>query len=264
MSVITQALILGRDMIFRPGRAFARLRSMSRPGEAFGPAVLIYIFSTSVHSVFYSLKPVDFPSESAHVLKHALSTWQWLGAELLWGTLFMAAWFLFLLFFLGISRSGNLPLKLGFALMLTALPLALIACQAGNGVPALALAGIWGAVAGLSGFAGFRLQKHFPHGMLKPLISLFLCASAVTLFIIPLQIAAIRLNWENGYIVALYIGGFWILGLCAAGIRAITGIGLARNVLALVLSVFLNMEMLFSLSLGGLVPENIMRIMFSP
>ncbi len=249
-------------MILRPGRAFERLQSRSLSDwSGFQAAVLIYLFSTIVHSVFYSLKPVDFPSQAGQVIMQRLSTWQWLGAELLWGTLFMAVWFLFLVFFLGILRSRNLPFKLGLALIPAALPLALIACQVKNGVPAPALAGIWAAVAGLSGFAAFR---HVSPGKWKPLVSLLLSATAVVLFIIPVQIAAVCLKWENGYIAVLCIGGFWILGLCAAGMRAIAGTGLARNVLAIVLSLILNMEMLFSLSLGGLVPENIMRVMLAP
>lgn len=265
MSVITQALILGRDMIFRPGRAFERLRSRSLPGwSGFQAAVLIYLFTTIVHSVFYSLKPVNFPSQAGQIIMQRLSTWQWLGAELSWGTLFTAVWFLFLVFFLGIFRSGKLPLKLGLAIIPAALPMALIAYQTENSVPALALAGIWFAIVGLSGFAAFRLSCGFPHEMLKSLVSLLLSASAIALFIMPVQIAALALNWENGYIAVLYMGGFWIMGLCAAGIRAIAGTGLARSVLALVLSLILNIEMLFSLSLGKLVSENVMRVMLAP
>lgn len=256
MSMIKEALLLSKEVITCPARAFKRI--CASPHGLY-PAALVYFFFTVCHSLFYALKPADFPAEAGQVLNEVISPWAWMRTELFWGTVFMLAWIFFLASFLEILRRGRLPLRIIAALSAAALPGILIALQAKKNASFPVVLLSWSLLLAFFSFFSWRLR-----GEWKPLASLFLSLNAIALLILPAQAAAAAVRWENAYIAVQFAGAVWMLAVSATGIRAFTGSGIARNVLALSLALILNMGLVYSLHLAEIVPARALKVLIAP
>ncbi|MFH1619453.1 MAG: hypothetical protein ABIG11_06060, partial [bacterium] len=201
IDTLTETLILAWETVANPRQAFRRLRENRR----LVPPAAIYVFFTAAHSVFYCLKPRDFPAEAGLFLSAPPGLPGWLWTEFFWGSLFLTGWLYFLCAFLGLVSCGRMSLKLPASLAAAVLPSALHIFLARNGHPVIMIA--WVFVTALIFLPFFFRFKAF----LKDMTALLLCLNAVEMVLLPLLSAAVLTGSEKAYMAFQTGGALWML-----------------------------------------------------
>jgi hypothetical protein len=76
--------------------------------------------------------------------------------------------------------------------------------------------------------------------------------------LVPMGLAA-SLRSKELFMASQAAGGFWILGCATVGLRRLTGLRLPRVFMAVLLSMFFQIALAFTLHILGLVPKDILK-----
>lgn len=236
--------------LFKPSRAAEEAR---RPGSLM-PAALIYLAYLAASAAFFAWKPFDFPDPNVPYPRETQGLWFWLKVmlwqppvELLWIGLLMAVveWF----------RAGKMFLRLLGAVLATAVPFVLLVLYKWASV------GWWGfallslAWAGLMAFWAARV----PAEQWRPVAALMLGLNVVGLLMTAPMALATAAGSAQLYQAAQIGGGLWVLLCGTLALRALTGLRLPRCFMSMLLSMFMQIGVVFTLHMLGLVPKDILK-----
>lgn len=270
---------LSKSFLFFPGRA----AEACADEENLAPCFWIYAAFTLGTMLFFALKPFDFPDQNAPYPREAQTLWFWFKV-MLWQPPLEAAWIAFLLGLVAWFRQGSLPLRLVSAVAWTAVPFILMAVYAAagkaEGCDKIALAAMtpecreklvlaareirtakWamglGALVWLGLFA--PLWRRLSRTEVLPVVLFMLGVNAVGVLMLAPMSLAVLLRSKGLFMASQAAGGFWILGCATVGLRRLTGLRLPRVFMAVLLSMFFQIALAFTLHLLGVVPKDILK-----
>jgi hypothetical protein len=241
---------LARACLFTPSRAAEEAR---RPGSL-TPALWLYLVYLLASAVFYAYKPFDFPDKTAAFPRETQNLWFWLKV-MLWQPPLELLWIGLLLALVEWFRAGKLFFRLLGAVLATAAPFVLLVVYKQGGL------GWWGfallalAWACVMAFWAARV----PAEQWRPVAALMLALNAIgLLMLLPMALSA-AVDSPNLFQAAQIGGGLWVLLCGTLALRALTGLRLSRCFMAVLLSMFMQIAVAFSLHMLGLVPKDILK-----
>lgn len=258
MKLLISAWELARDLVVRPSRAFER---MERPGAALPEAFLVYLAFTVVFSVFYALKPADFPLAAKAAFEEGgmpQGFWFWFGTGVL-GTLMTVVWTALLGAMLQFAPERRLPLSLALQLGWTAATVILVVLYYNTQLTKAGLGFAWLVL--LSPLVWLARTRRIPW---LRLLSLMLALNVFSALSVAPMSAAVLLRSENLYTGSELVLLLWMLGAGTAGIRRFTGLGTPRVFLPLGFTMVASVMLLFSLHFMGLVSTRMLKVYFLP
>ncbi|MBI5239524.1 MAG: hypothetical protein HY926_03565 [Elusimicrobia bacterium] len=271
---------LSKSFLFSPGRAAKDCTD----DKNLAPCFWIYAAFTLGTMLFFALKPFDFPDQNAPYPREAQTLMFWFKV-MLWQPPLEAAWIAFLLGLVVWFRRGSLPVRLTSAVAWTAVPFILMAVYAAAGKPGagcshLDMAAIppacyeplaraareirlakWAMLLGAAVWIGLfvPLWRRLARTEVVPAITFMLGVNAVGVAMLAPMILATSLRSKGFFMASQAAGGFWILGCATLGLRQLTGLRLPRAFMAVLLSMFFQIALAFTLHLLGLVPKDILK-----
>lgn len=226
----------------------------ARPREALPASLRVYAAFLLLYALFFWLKPFDFPDPNVGVPREAQGLLFWLKV-MGFQPLLEAAWVVFLL---GMARwfaAGRLAPRLLTGVLWTAAPFILLVVYHQNAMPkALFAAGgaLWLASYGL-------VIKREDLGALRELLSFMLALNAIGIaLLVPMTLLTAARSREL-FMLTQGLGGFWLLGAGALGLRKLTGLRMSRAFLSMLLSMFMQIAFTFLLYMLGIVPKEILK-----
>ncbi|MBI5629564.1 MAG: hypothetical protein HY921_01630 [Elusimicrobia bacterium] len=231
-----------------------RAAEACRNESALGPNMKIYIAFVACSTIFYWLKPWDFPDQlsAEPAASHDLLFWL---KVMLWQPPLEAAWIAFLIGFIAWFKNGSWPLRFSCAVLWTGAVfwLTIAYGQGAIGKSAYAAASL----ACLSPFA-FLLRK-LNAAEAKSLAAFLLGLNAIGIVLLLPMEGAVGLDWPNLFKAAQILGGLWILAAGTTGVKTLSGLRLPRAFMAVLLSLFFQMSLAITLYLSGAVPKEILK-----
>lgn len=249
--MLKSIIVLGRRALFSP----TRTASESGKAETLRPAILLYAAFLLGYTLFFWVKPLDFPDTGAVVSDQSLGLVFWIKV-MLWQPPLEAAWIIFLMGFVAWFQKGGLPVRLVAGAAWTALPFILMAAYLQkNGIPK------WAFAAGaLGSFALFYpVLRKTPAAAWRPVVAFMLSINVIGLVLLLPMSAAVLIRHTGFFDCSQIAGGLWILGVGTLGLRELTGLRLPRAFMALLFSMFFQVALAFSLHLLGIVPKEILK-----
>jgi len=232
-----------------------RAAKASRQEDNFVPCLAIYLAFTLGYMLFFRFKPFDFPDQNAAFPREPQTLMFWF-KTMLWQPPLEAAWVAFLLGLAAWFRSGRLPARLLGAVAWCAAPFVLMAAYAAHaGIGKAALAA--GSLVWLGLFLPLWLRATRAEAL--PVLNFMLGVNAVGAAVLAPMILAVWLRGSALFMAAQAAGGFWILGCATLGLRELTGLRLPRAFMAVLLSMFFQIALAFTLHLLGVVPKDILK-----
>lgn len=248
--MLRETLRLGRLYLFSPAKG----AEAARKEGSFIPSLWLYLAFTAGYMLFFWLKPWDFPDQNAPFPRETLGLFFWFKV-MLWQPPLEIAWILFLMGLVAWLRGGSLPMRLAAGVLWTASPFILIACYAQNTIPRWAFAA--GSLAWTALF--YPCWRKVPREEWMPVASFMLGINVIGLaLIIPMAVSAL-IKQADLFTFVQIAGGLWILGAGTLGLRALTGLRLPRAFMSVLLSMFFQIALAFTLHLLGLVPKEILK-----
>ncbi len=249
--MLRQATALGRLYLLSPAKGAAE----ARQEKSFLPSLWLYAAFLAGYLLFYWLKPWDFPDALAAFPRESLDLAFWLKV-MLWQPPLELAWIVFLAGLVAWFQEGSLPLRLTVAVAWVMAPFILMVGYAQSGGLSKEVFAL-GSAAWLALFA--PLLRKVPRRDWKPLVAFMLGINVIGLaLLVPLE-AAVLLRQAAVFNFAQIAGGLWILGAGTLGLRALTGLRLPRAFMAVLLSMFFQVALAFTLYLLGAVPKEILK-----
>ncbi|MDD5657147.1 MAG: hypothetical protein PHF00_07820 [Elusimicrobia bacterium] len=236
--------------MFSPSRAAQACRERS----ALAPCAAIYAAFTVAYLLFFAFKPFDFPDATAPYARQAEGLAFWLKV-MLWQPPLEAAWIVFLAGLAAWFASGRLAVRMALATAWAAAPFVLMAVYASSSMSKPPLAA--GTLVWLGLFV--PLWRRLKSAQFAPLLCLMLGLNVIGLAVLPGMIAAALARSPGLFQAVQAAGALWLLGCGGLGLRALTGLRLPRAFMALVLSMFFQVALAFSLHLLGVVPKDILK-----
>lgn len=241
---------LARACLFKPKRAAEESR---RPGSL-TPALWIYLVYLLASAVFFAWKPFDFPDPAAPFPRETQNLWFWLKV-MLWQPPLELLWIGLLLALVEWFRAGKLFFRLVAAVAATAVPFVLLVVykQGGLGWWGFALLSlVWAA---LMAFWAARA----PAESWRPVAALMLALNAIGLLMLAPMALSAAVGSPQLFQAAQIGGGLWVLLCGTLALRALTGLRLPRCFMAVLLSMFMQIAVAFTLHMLGLVPKDILK-----
>ncbi|MCX5794368.1 MAG: hypothetical protein NTY77_02580 [Elusimicrobia bacterium] len=282
--MLSRVWTLSKTFLFSAERA----AQASQDEENLAPCFWIYAVFTLTTMLFFTMKPFDFPDQNAAYPREAQNLMFWFKV-MLWQPPLEAAWMAFLLGLVVWFRQGSLPVRLVSGVAWTASPFVLMAVYATVGADAnQAIAELAKGAAGAARadaearvIAGARavtiarwalglgtiawiglfvpLWRRLTRSEVLPVVLFMLGVNAIGLVMLAPMILATVLRSSNLFMGTQVVGGFWLLGWATLGLRKLTGLRLPRAFMAVLLSMFLQIAVAFTLHLLGLVPKDILK-----
>lgn len=226
----------------------------ARPREAFAPAVKVYAAFVLLYALFFWLKPFDFPDPNVGVPRETQGLLFWLKA-MAFQPLLEVAWVVFLY---GMARwfsAGGLTMRMAVAVFAAAAPFILIVLYYQNEIPKAAFA------AGAAAWIGFSLwyARGESWEPLRELLAFMLALNAIGIALLVPMVLFTAARSQQLFMLTQGLGGFWLLGAGALGLRQLTGLRMSRAFMAMLLSMFLQIAFAFTLHLLGVVPKEILK-----
>ena len=275
---------LSKSFLFSPERA----AQASQDERNLAPCFWIYAAFTLGTMLFFVMKPFDFPDQNAAYPREAQNLMFWFKV-MLWQPPLEAAWMAFLLGLVVWFRQGSLPVRLTSAVAWAATPFILMGVYAAVGTDAnraivelaKGAAGAARAEAEARVLAGARavtiakwalglggvawlglfvpLWRRLTRAEVLPVVVFMLGVNAVGVVMLAPMVLATVLRSSGFFMAAQAVAGFWILGCGTLGLRKLTGLRLPRAFMAVLLSMFFQIAVAFTLHLLGLVPKDILK-----
>jgi hypothetical protein len=225
-----------------------------KPKEAFLPAVKVYAAFLLLYALFFWLKPFDFPDPNVGVPRESQNLLFWLKV-MSFQPLLEVAWVVFLY---GMARwfsAGTLALRMTAAVFAAAAPFILILLYYQNFIPKSLFA------LGAAAWIGFSLwyAKGQSWEPLRELLAFMLALNAVGIALLVPMVLFTAMRSQQLFMLSQGLGGFWLLGAGALGLRQLTGLRMSRAFMAMLLSMFLQIAFAFTLHLLGVVPKEILK-----
>jgi len=247
---------LAKEVVVKPSEACERVQ---RDGKAFPAAALIYFTYLLLEWLFYSWKPADFPSLGAAVSNGAApGLREGMGAEFFSGLIFPFFWLLVFIAGLRLLKNGKLAFRILILAAATgagALVLAFLnAARAGRGLYACLVILITG------GACAYLRKNNFPW---KPAAALLLSSNVLSVIFLPVMAAGVYAGSETVYLSAGIISALWVVFFTLRGLRAVTGISIARCAAASIFSFGLALVIMYSLYGAGLIGKTAVRAMMA-
>ena len=101
--------------------------------------------------------------------------------------------------------------------------------------------------------------RRMPAGHWIAVASLMCALNIVGLLLLAPMWLSVQLGAEGLFKGAQIAGGLWILGCGTLGLRALTGLRLPRCFMSVLLSMFMQIALAFTLHMLGLVPKDILK-----
>lgn len=253
--MLRRALRLGRDYLLSPTRAAAA----ARHDENFIANLWLYAAFLAGNMLLYRLMPFDFIDKNAPFPRESLDLFYWFKVMMLWQPLFQAASIVLLMGFVVWFKEGSLPVRLALGVAWTAFALIIniVAYAQKGGIPKPVFAAASAACFALF----FPLLRKAPPQDWKPVFSFMLGVNAIGLFfLVPLG-AAVFAGAPEAFKYLQAADGLWLLGAGTLGLRALTGLRLPRAFMALLLAMFFQIALGFTLYLLG-VPGSVLKAVF--
>lgn len=251
--MLKRMLALGKALVFSPTRGAQE----ARKEENLAPAFWLYAAFVLGYMVFFRLKPLDFPDKNAPLPAEVQDLFFWFKVTL-WQPPLEAGWILFLLGLVRWFERGSWPVRFMSAVLWTAFPFILIVYYAQNALPKAGLAA--GFAAWLSLF--YPLVRGAPRALWRPLIAYMLGLNVIGVLLLAPMTLAVLLDAPMLFTASQAAGGFWILIVGTLGLRELTGLRLPRAFMSVLLSMFFQIALAFTLHLLGLVPKEILKALF--
>lgn len=241
---------LARASMFKPTRA---AEEAQRPGSLM-PALWLYLAYLIANAAFYAWKPFDFPDKTAAFPRETQNLWFWLKV-MLWQPPLELLWIALLLALVEWFRAGKMFFRLLGAVLATAVPFVLLVLYkwASINKPVFALLSL--AWAAILGFWAARV----PEKDWRPVTALMLALNAIGLLMLAPMVLAAVIDAPQLFQAAQIGGGLWVLLCGTLALRALTGLRLPRCFMAVLLSMFMQIGVAFTLHMLGLVPPNILK-----
>ncbi|MDD5629166.1 MAG: hypothetical protein PHU21_08875 [Elusimicrobia bacterium] len=269
-------------------RSPARAADACRDDENLAPGFWIYAAFTLLMMLFFALKPFDFPDANAPYPRGAQGLMFWFKV-MMWQPPLEAAWMALLLGLVVWFRQGSLPVRLAAGVAWTAVPFVLMAVYAAVGADASravaelakgaagaaradaearVVAGAravtmakWALGLGTAAWIGLfvPLWRRLTRREVMPVVGFMLGVNAIGVAMLTPMALATAWRSSNFFMAAQVAAGFWLLGALTLGLREATGLRLPRAFMAVLLSMFLQIAVAFTLHLLGLVPKDILK-----
>ncbi len=254
--MLKRAASLARLFLFAPARA----ADESMKEESLLPCLAIYIAFTAAYLLFFMFKPFDFPDQNAAYPREPQTLMFWFKV-MLWQPPLEAVWIAFLLGLVAWFRTGSLAVKLTGGALWAALPFVLIGVYAAaDTYRATLIAKVLLAIGPALWIGLFiPLWRRMTRSELMPVITFMLGVNAIGILILAPMIASIFLGSPGFFMGSQAAGGFWILGCGTLGLRRLTGLRLPRAFMAVLLSMFFQIAVAFTLYLLHIVPKDILK-----
>lgn len=226
----------------------------ARPKEALPASARVYAAFLILYALFFWLKPFDFPDPNVGVPRETQGLTFWLKV-MCFQPLLEAAWVVFLL---GMARwfgEGRLAFRLIVGTFWTAAPFILLVLYHGSQMPKWAFAA--GAALWLASYA--LVIKREDAGPLRELLSFMLALNAVGIALLVPMTLLTAMRSKELFMLTQGLGGIWLLGAGALGVRQLTGLRMSRAFLAMLLSMFMQIAFTFTLHMLGIVPKEILK-----
>jgi|GEM_PF-1626273 len=266
----------------------SRAAEASQNEENLAPCFWIYVAFTLGTMLFFTMKPFDFPDQNAAYPREAQNLLFWFKV-MLWQPPLEAAWMAFLLGLVVWFGQGSLPLRLTSGVAWAAAPFILMAVYSAVGADAnQAIAELAKGAAGAARadaearvIAGARsvtiakwalglgaiawiglfvpLWRRLTRAEVLPVVIFMLGVNVVGVVMLAPMVLATLWRSSNLFMATQVVGGFWILGWGTLGLRKLTGLRLPRAFMAVLLSMFFQIAVAFTLHLLGLVPKDILK-----
>ena len=241
---------LAKLFVFSPLRA----ADESQKEENLLPCLWIYIAFTAAYLLFSVFKPFDFPDQNAPFPREPQPLMFWFKV-MLWQPPLEAAGIAFLLGLVAWFRSGSLAVKLTCGVGWAAMPFLLMAAYAGDKISKNLLAVfslVW-----LGLFA--PLWKRWSRAEILPIVTFMLGVNTIGIIILAPMILSVFLGGSGLFMASQAVATFWMLGCETLGLRRLTGLRLPRAFMAVLLSMFFQIAVAFTLYLLHLVPKDVLK-----
>jgi hypothetical protein len=235
-------------------RSPTRAADAAKKSESLIPAACVYAGFVLTYLIFFWLKPFDFPDRNAPFPRETQGLWFWFRV-MLWQPPLEAAWIALLVGLMEWFRRGTLGVRLVAGVAWTAAPFILMAGYAQNGMPKAAFAA--GSAVWLGLFV--PLWRAAPATEWRPTAALMLALNAIGVVLLVPMTLALWLGNPGFFTFAQALGGLWMLVAATIAVRRLGDLRLPRAFMAVLLSMFLQIAVAFTLHLLGLVPKEILK-----
>jgi hypothetical protein len=229
----------------------ARAAEASRDEDNLAPCLWIYAACTLATMLFFTLKPFDFPDQSAAYPREF-----WFKA-MLWQPPLEAAWMAFLLGLAVWFRQGSLPLRLALGVAWAAAPLGLSVYSVAGADAHIAKWALGLEAAALCLLV--PLWRRLARAEVLPVVIFMLGVNVIGIVMLAPMVLAALLRSSNFFMATQVVGGFWILGWGTLGLRELTGLRLPRAFMAVLLSMFFQIQIAVTLYMSGLMSKGVLK-----
>ena len=254
--MLKSAVVLAKLFLFSPSRA----ADESQKEENLLPCLGIYLAFTAAYILFFIFKPFDFPDQNAPFPREPQTLMFWFKV-MLWQPPLEAAWIAFLIGLVAWFRKGSLAVKLTCGVGWAAIPFILMGIySAADTYKATRIATAMmaiGPAVWIGLFTPFWRQTTQAQAM--PVITFMLGVNAIGVIILAPMILAILVGSSSFFMASQAAGGFWILACATIGLRRLTGLRLPRAFMAVLLSMFFQIAIAFTLYLLHIVPKDVLK-----